>query len=1286
MDDQSCIPRAPITDDHAPADTAPHAQLVSSSGLEPPLVVDNLTLGDELGSASSLFKKPPTKPNPVLGLVRKIKDKSSTRPPMGSSEASGRGAEGKDEWVIVQDEANVQHEMTVNQQFAQETDLIREKDQSRRESIGSIRPGGGCVSSPSFPSYFPDHQQAVPEEPPSANPEADSRPGLSTCGESPLVCSPSTAELLPSHRIPPESTPDITPASASASALESHDHVVVPPSDQAVLDINAPGRQFEPRPSLLQNYSQTTASSSMSSSLMTTEGTVPRLLQEGVSMLKVSAKKVQQTIFKLDGDKGTIEWPSKKGGVIDIESIREIRLTNSAQSFIDQFSYTTQLSPAHASRWITIIYTSTATSNNKLLPSSPTTSSGTSVGTLKWKALHLVALDSKSFAEWSTVLQSLWDARRELMGGIGGLGSGLGEGGSIEEKRKAVWMKKQWRQAEVAGEVKLRGPSGETERNGWLDFEGVLRICRRLNIASSRRDLYARFQEADVDKLGHLDFASFQRFVKKLKERKDIERLLGRITNGAGLDEQGFRRFLREEQKVDLPPSEITTLFLRYAAEIPADSTSTTNQPLILLEGLTSFLLSSDNSVMSDSSSKVSHDMTRPLPEYFVSSSHNTYLIGHQLVGDSTVEGYIRALLQGCRSVELDCYDGDNEPVVYHGRTLTSKVPVRDVVHAIGKYAFVASPYPIIISAEIHCSVEQQDALVRILKEVLGIRFLSEPLSGWEDVAGVLPSPEDLKHRILLKAKIPIPNEKDSNAVIDGPLSTETDSTSTNSESGFLEGGLRKASALVSGVKRHVSRRKSSSSDKRSPPPSSNTRPQHYSLSSNDRSTLPTAPPLKAAKPKFSPALAQVLIYTLGVKYRGFNKKEVYDPSHMISLSERTANKILKQSFPDVVKHNRTHLMRLYPSVTRLGSSNYDPIRYWAAGAQLVTINWQSIDTAYMLNGALFAKNGRSGYVLKPAPLRTKSKDDQPRIEKFVLRIKQLPSLGDSDRHPTIDPFVEVTVFFPDILPASASTSAPLSPNVVSSSSSAPLQLPKSSFKVRTKTVDDNGFDPAWEENLTLPFRAVMFKHVFSTWSGSTISLRPVCLPRSYQLLRQSSIRFYSTPSDSSALDETPDPLHYHVLPSVSRVALSFLSTPPAIPTSSTILGYLPLSLANNQDVGLNDFEENKPFVGKLQQAVRECLEEGEERISAEASGRGEGWVHVCDDRNYPMPSRTGEPEDLIGSVYVKDGKVVPSTYQPMNSYRVLTNNGPPQPPGMMSKLLQVLERTHEEESKSESN
>lgn len=76
------------------------------------------------------------------------------------------------------------------------------------------------------------------------------------------------------------------------------------------------------------------------------------------------------------------------------------------------------------------------------------------------------------------------------------------------------------------------------------------------------------------------------------------------------------------------------------------------NPPSMSLEAFNSFLLSPDNAVFSDQHRQVHHDMTLPLSEYYISSSHNTYLVGHQLVGDSTIEGYIRALLHSCRSVE----------------------------------------------------------------------------------------------------------------------------------------------------------------------------------------------------------------------------------------------------------------------------------------------------------------------------------------------------------------------------------------------------------------------------------------------------------------------------------------------------------------------------------------------------------------------------------------------------------------------------------------------------------
>jgi len=43
-------------------------------------------------------------------------------------------------------------------------------------------------------------------------------------------------------------------------------------------------------------------------------------------------------------------------------------------------------------------------------------------------------------------------------------------------------------------------------------------------------------------------------------------------------------------------------------------------------------------------------------------------------------------------AVTVDCWDGaDDEPVVYHGHTLTSKISFKSAVDCIDEYAFVAS-------------------------------------------------------------------------------------------------------------------------------------------------------------------------------------------------------------------------------------------------------------------------------------------------------------------------------------------------------------------------------------------------------------------------------------------------------------------------------------------------------------------------------------------------------------------------------------------------------------------
>ena len=54
--------------------------------------------------------------------------------------------------------------------------------------------------------------------------------------------------------------------------------------------------------------------------------------------------------------------------------------------------------------------------------------------------------------------------------------------------------------------------------------------------------------------------------------------------------------------------------------------------------------------------------------------------------------------------------------MIYHGHTFTTKIPFGAVVETIDKNAFVTSAYPIILSIENHCSLQQQTRMAHIFQ------------------------------------------------------------------------------------------------------------------------------------------------------------------------------------------------------------------------------------------------------------------------------------------------------------------------------------------------------------------------------------------------------------------------------------------------------------------------------------------------------------------------------------------------------------------------------------------
>ncbi|KAG2467473.1 PLCB4 phosphodiesterase, partial [Polypterus senegalus] len=231
-------------------------------------------------------------------------------------------------------------------------------------------------------------------------------------------------------------------------------------------------------------------------------------------------------------------------------------------------------------------------------------------------------------------------------------------------------------------------------------------------------------ETAKNDEIEHsvFTFDKFYALTQKICPRTDIEELFKKLIISASWS--GTRN-ISEGVKRRHPAATIGSMMTRLVKSNPGRMSS---------DGFCRYLMSDENAPVFLDRLELYQEMDQPLAHYFISSSHNTYLIGRQFGGKSSVEMYRQVLLAGCRCVELDCWDGkgeDQEPIITHGKAMCTDILFKDVIQAIAETAFVTSQYPVILSFENHCSKSQQYKMAKYCEEIFGDLLLKQPLEGF---------------------------------------------------------------------------------------------------------------------------------------------------------------------------------------------------------------------------------------------------------------------------------------------------------------------------------------------------------------------------------------------------------------------------------------------------------------------------------------------------------------------------------------------------------------------------
>lgn len=796
------------------------------------------------------------------------------------------------------------------------------------------------------------------------------------------------------------------------------------------------------------------------------------VLENGTWLTKLTKRNTKRIKLWLDSNSARVCWhasnPTKS---FFIDDVREVRVGAESRNARDDV----QIPEEQEGRWVTIVY------------DVPERSKGRAI-----KTMHVLMPDDYLLKLWTDALNTVTRERIEIMNALSS---------STEKAEKSMTMA--WRQ------VMARKGQTTEER---FSLDDARWLCRKLEINCSDSAVRTHFKAVTSDEAATLSYEQFRSFVQSFRERKDIQHIYRNTQFGTDLDMdmETFFKFLKEQQMVDVAKDRaywesVFDKYSRPAQNRPTlpDAEPAVPQRTMNLQTFQHFMTSSHSAPVTQLKGEATLD--RPLNEYFISSSHNTYLLGRQVAGASSVEGYIAALVKGCRCVEIDCWDGDDgRPMVTHGRTMTTKIPFEDCVSVVAKYAFNSSPYPLIVSLEVHCNPEQQLTMVELMKRHFGTMMVTEPLV---PNSCSLPSPEELRNRILIKVKAAMDADPASlvqdasNGRVDG-RSRATSITTAFARTPSMENQSTVSSPLIGSS---VATSPSDNNTVFTPRGSTTSGPTMTPSSSADDSDEVTASAEKMKKRNKTSRIVNELgklgVYTQGIKFNGFQAPNAKTYNHVYSFAENTFDRLCTKNTDNkalLEKHNMRSLMRVYPGARRIDSSNFNPLQSWRRGVQMAALNWQTYDVHQQVNEAMFAAGSdRLGYVLKPDELRhakhlpiadtvaeapEKKEKKGKKLVKFsvdIISAQRLPRPRNQNAEAGMNPYIEFEMYSAEDK-ARGNATAEGGTDASAPNGTSGIGSP---LRKRTRIVEGNGFDPQYYQNISMAVETKYPSLIFVRWT-----------------------------------------------------------------------------------------------------------------------------------------------------------------------------------------------------------